>query len=165
MVLSLQEKKAVITTVSKVNEGALSAVVADPYNIPTNKINELRKKGRELGVYIYIVRNTLLRRIVRNTSFNCLKDSFFGPTLIAYSLEHPGSGARLLRDFSESNTAFKVKAIAFEGELIPVSNIDRLATLPTYEEALSLLVSTMKEASAGKLVRTLAALRNVKANA
>ncbi|KAA1308470.1 50S ribosomal protein L10, partial [Escherichia coli] len=48
------------------------------------------------------------------------------------------------------------------GEFIPASNIDRLATLPTYEEAIARLMSTMKEAAAGKLVRTLAALRDQK---
>lgn len=50
---------------------------------------------------------------------------------------------------------FEVKAAAFEGELIPASQIDRLATLPTYEEAIARLMATMKEAAAGKLVRTL----------
>ncbi|MGQ7167327.1 50S ribosomal protein L10, partial [Escherichia sp. R-CC3] len=91
-----------------------------------------------------------------------LKDAFVGPTLIAYSMEHPGAAARLFKEFAKANAKFEVKAAAFEGELIPASQIDRLATLPTYEEAIARLMATMKEASAGKLVRTLAAVRDAK---
>jgi len=77
-------------------------------------------------------------------------------------MEHPGAAARLFKDFAKANAKFEVKAAAFEGELIPASQIDRLATLPTYEEAIARLMATMKEASAGKLVRTLAAVRDAK---
>ncbi|MDU4349967.1 MAG: 50S ribosomal protein L10, partial [Klebsiella michiganensis] len=114
------------------------------------------------GVYMRVVRNTLLRRVVEGTQFECLKDTFVGPTLIAYSMEHPGAAARLFKEFAKANAKFEVKAAAFEGELIPASQIDRLATLPTYEEAIARLMATMKEASAGKLVRTLAAVRDAK---
>ncbi len=85
-----------------------------------------------------------------------------GPTLIAFSAEHPGAAARLFKAFAKDNAKFEVKAAAFEGELIPAAQIDRLATLPTYEEAIARLMGTMKEAAAGKLVRTLAALRDQK---
>ncbi len=124
-------------------------------------MTELRKAGREAGVYMRVVRNTLLRRVVEGTQFECLKDTFVGPTLIAYSMEHP---ALLLvcSKFAKANAKIEVKAAAFEGELIPASQIDRLATLPTYEEAIARLMATMKEASAGKLVRTLAAVRDAK---
>lgn len=125
-------------------------------------MTELRKAGREAGVYMRVVRNTLLRRVVEGTQFECLKDTFVGPTLIAYSMEHPGAAARLFKEFAKANAKFEVKVAAFEGELIPASQIDRLATLPTYEEAIARLMATMKEASAGKLVRTLAAVRDAK---
>lgn len=110
-------------------------------------MTELRKAGREAGVYMRVVRNTLLRRAVEGTPFECLKDAFVGPTLIAYSMEHPGAAARLFKEFAKANAKFEVKAAAFEGELIPASQIDRLATLPTYEEAIARLMATMKEAS------------------
>ncbi|MDI5035071.1 50S ribosomal protein L10, partial [Salmonella enterica subsp. enterica serovar Montevideo] len=140
----------------------LSAVVADSRGVTVDKMTELRKAGREAGVYMRVVRNTLLRRVVEGTQFECLKDTFVGPTLIAYSMEHPGAAARLFKEFAKANAKFEVKAAAFEGELIPASQIDRLATLPTYEEAIARLMATMKEASAGKLVRTLAAVRDAK---
>ncbi|MBO1929213.1 50S ribosomal protein L10 [Providencia rettgeri] len=110
--------------------------------------------------FISVLFVTLIRRAVEGTSYDVLKDVFVGPTLIAFSNEHPGAGARLFKEFAKANPAFEIKAAAFEGELI--KDIDRLATLPTYDEAIARLMSTMKEAAAGKLVRTLAALRDQK---
>ncbi|NHB93542.1 50S ribosomal protein L10 [Photorhabdus cinerea] len=159
MALNLQDKQAIVAEVSEVAKGALSAVVADSRGVTVGKMTELRKAGREAGVYIRVVRNTLIRRAVEGTEYECLKEAFIGPTLIAFSNEHPGAAARLFKEFAKANPAFEIKAAAFEGEFIPAANIDRLATLPTYEEAIARLMSTMKEAVAGKLVRTLAALR------
>ncbi|MBS9434395.1 MULTISPECIES: 50S ribosomal protein L10 [Photorhabdus] len=159
MALNLQDKQAIVAEVSEVAKGALSAVVADSRGVAVDKMTELRKAGREAGVYIRVVRNTLVRRAVEGTAYECLKEAFIGPTLIAFSNEHPGAAARLFKEFAKANPAFEIKAAAFEGEFISAANIDRLATLPTYEEAIARLMSTMKEAVAGKLVRTLAALR------
>ncbi|STV39314.1 50S ribosomal protein L10 [Klebsiella pneumoniae] len=131
MALNLQDKQAIVAEVSEVAKGALSAVVADSRGVTVDKMTELRKAGREAGVYMRVVRNTLLRRVVEGTQFECLKDTFVGPTLIAYSMEHPGAAARLFKEFAKANAKFEVKAAAFEGELIPASQIDRLATLPT----------------------------------
>ncbi|KMW71067.1 50S ribosomal protein L10 [Photorhabdus luminescens subsp. luminescens] len=162
MALNLQDKQAIVAEVSEVAKGALSAVVADSRGVAVDKMTELRKAGREAGVYIRVVRNTLIRRAVEGTAYECLKEAFIGPTLIAFSNEHPGAAARLFKEFAKANPAFEIKAAAFEGEFIPAANIDRLATLPTYEEAIARLMSTMKEAVAGKLVRTLAALRELR---
>jgi large subunit ribosomal protein L10 len=162
MAKNLQDKQAIVAEVSEVAKGALSAVVADSRGVTVAKMTELRKAGRDEGVYMRVVRNTLLRRVVEGTPFGCLKDTFVGPTLIAFSNGHPGAAARLFKAFAKDNAKFTVKAAAFEGEFISAENIDRLATLPTYDEAISRLMSAMKEASAGKLVRTLAALRDQK---
>ncbi len=86
MALNLQDKQAIVAEVSEVAKGALSAVVADSRGVTVDKMTELRKAGREAGVYMRVVRNTLLRRAVEGTPFECLKDAFVGPTLIAYSL-------------------------------------------------------------------------------
>lgn len=88
MALNLQDKQAIVAEVSEVAKGALSAVVADSRGVTVDKMTELRKAGREAGVYMRVVRNTLLRRVVEGTQFECLKDTFVGPTLIAYSMEH-----------------------------------------------------------------------------
>ena len=162
MALGLEDKKAIVAEVSEAAKGALSAVAADSRGVTVAKMTALRQSAREAGVYMRVVRNTLLTRAVEGSDFECMKDVFVGPTLIAFSNEHPGAAARLFKEFAKGNDKFSIKGGAFQCEFIPAAQIDRLATLPTYEEAIAKLMATMKEASAGKLVRTLAALRDKK---
>jgi large subunit ribosomal protein L10 len=162
MALGLEDKKAIVAEVNEAAKGALSAVVADSRGVTVDKMTVLRKTAREAGVYIRVVRNTLLRRAVEGTEYECLNDVLTGPTLIAFSNEHPGAAARLFKEFAKANQKFEIKAGAFNGEFIAAAQIDRLATLPTYDEAIAKLMATMKEASAGKLVRTIAAVRDQK---
>ncbi|MCZ2722522.1 50S ribosomal protein L10 [Marinomonas sp. 15G1-11] len=161
MALGLEDKKAIVAEVSEAAKVALSAVVADSRGVTVGNMTALRKEAREAGVYVRVVRNTLARRAVDGTDFECLKDSFVGPTLIAFSNEHPGAAARLLKKFAKDNDAFEVKALAFNGELMAAGDIDRLATLPTYDEAISRLMSVIQGATS-KFVRTLAAVRDLK---
>ena len=162
MALGFEDKKAIVAEVTEAAKGALSAVAADSRGVTVAKMTALRKSAREAGVYMRVVRNTLLIRSVEGSDFECMKDVFVGPTLIAFSNEHPGAAARLFKEFAKANDKFSIKGGAFQGEFIPAAQIDRLATLPTYEEALAKLMATMKEAAAGKLVRTIAALRDKK---
>ena len=159
MALGLEDKKAIVAEVQEAAKGALSAVVADSRGVSVETMTELRKQAREAGVWLKVVRNTLARRAVEGTDYECLNESFVGPTLIAFSTEHPGAGARILKDFAKGNDKFELKTAVFEGQVV---SVDMLASLPTYDEAIAKLMSTMKEAAAGKLVRTLAALREQK---
>ncbi len=158
MALNIEDKKQIVADVSEYAKKALSAVCADSCGIPVAQMTKLRKAARDNNVYLHVVRNTLLARAVEGTEFECMKDQFKGPTLIGLSLEHPGAAARLFKEFAQKNDKFTVKALAFEGVLYDGKDIDVLATLPTHDEALARLMSVMKEAAAGKLVRTLAAL-------
>jgi len=157
--LELEDKKAIVAEVQEVAQNALSAVVADSRGVTVDAMTALRKEAREAGVWMKVVRNTLARRAVEGTSYECLNDTFVGPTLIAFSSEHPGAAARIFKAFAKENDAFEIKAGAFEGEVV---DFNMLATLPTYDEAIAKLMSVMKEASAGKLVRTIAAIRDQK---
>lgn len=159
MALGLKDKKAIVAEVQQAAQDALSAVVADSRGVSVVDMTALRKEAREAGVSIRVVRNTLARRAVEGTAYECLTGSFVGPTLIAFSNEHPGAGARILSDFAKGNTNLEIRAAAFEGE---VTDVKLLASLPTYDEAIAKLMSVMKEASAGKLVRTIAAIRDQK---
>lgn len=162
MALGLEDKKAIVAEVQEAAKGALSAVVADSRGVTVTKMDALRKQAREAGVWLKVVRNTLARRAVEGTEFECLADSFVGPSIIAFSTEHPGAGARILRDFAKDNDKLELKAAAFEGTIV---DINMLATLPTKDEAIAKLMSVFKEASAGKLVRTIAAVRDQKEQA
>lgn len=159
MAIKLDDKKAIVAEVQEAAIGALSAVVADARGVTVGKITELRKQAREAGVWMKVVRNTLVRRAVSGTEFECLSNAFVGPTLIAFSKEHPGAAARIFKDFAKDNAKFELKGAAFNDATV---SIDVLASLPTRNEAIARLMSTMKEAAAGKLVRTIAAVRDQK---
>lgn len=159
MALNLDDKKAIVAEVQEAAQGALSAVVADARGVAVSDMTALRKEARENGVWLKVVRNTLARRAVEGTDYECLNDVFVGPTLIAFSNEHPGAGARILREFAKENDKLELKSAAFEGDVVDIA---MLASLPTYDEAIAKLMSVMKEAAAGKLVRTIAAIRDQK---
>lgn len=159
MALGLVEKQAIVAEVQTAAKEALSGVVADSRGVTVEAMTALRKEAREAGVWMKVVRNTLARRAVEGTDFECLTDTLVGPTLIAFSNEHPGAAARILSKFAKENENFELKGAAFEGE---VTDIAMLATLPTYDEAIAKLMGTIKEAAAGKLVRTIAAIRDQK---
>ncbi len=159
MAIGLEDKKAIVAEVQQAAKDAVSAVVADARGVTVTDMTALRKEAREAGVSIRVVRNTLAKRAVEGTDYECLVDTFVGPTLIAFSSDHPGAGARILKAFAKDNDKMELKAAAFEGE---VTDIALLASLPTYDEAIAKLMSVMKEASAGKLVRTIAAIRDQK---
>jgi len=159
MAINLDDKKAIVAEVQEAASGAQSAVVADSRGVTVEAITALRKEARENGVWMKIVRNTLARRAVQGTDFECLVESFKGPTLIAFSNEHPGAAARIFKEFAKTNADFELKTAAYEGNEV---DVELLAKLPTYDEAIARLMSAMKEASAGKLVRTIAAVRDQK---
>ena len=162
MALGLNEKKAIVAEVQEAASGALSAVVADARGVTVDAMTALRKEARENGVWMKVVRNTLAKRAIEGTEVECIKDVLTGPSLIAISKEHPGAAARIFKNFAKENELFELKAAAFEGELV---DVNMLASLPTYDEAIAKLMAVMKEAAAGKLVRTIAAVRDQKEEA
>ena len=161
MAIRLEDKKAIVAEVNEAAQAALSAVVVDARGVTVSAMTGLRKEAREAGVYVRVVRNTLLRRAVAGTQYEVLSDVFTGPTLIAFSNEHPGAAARIFKEFAKGQDKFEIKAAAFEGNLIAANQIDALATLPTFDEAVSQLMSVIQGATS-KLARTLAAVRDQK---
>ncbi|WWO95494.1 MAG: 50S ribosomal protein L10 [Candidatus Dasytiphilus stammeri] len=165
MPLKFREKKALVKKLNETAKKAVSVVLADNCGITVNKMNLLRKTGRELGISIHIVRNTLLQFIVKGTSFEKkLEKLFIGPTLIAFAYQHPGAAARLLQDFAKNNpTKLNIKAAFFDGKLmLTEKEIDYLAQLPTYEESLEIFIRVLQETAIGRFIRTLIAYRNKK---
>jgi large subunit ribosomal protein L10 len=129
-------------------------------------------QARKSGVFMKVVKNTLARRAVAGTSFECMKDSLKGPLILAFSKEEPGAAARVMKDFAKDNEKLVVTAVAFGGKLLPKSDLDRLAKLPTREQAIATLMAVMKAPITkfvrtlnephAKLVRTVAAVRDQK---
>ena len=155
MALSLEQKKAVVEEVAEVARSAHSVVAAENRGLTVMEMTELREKAKQSGVYLRVVRNTLARRAVEGTQFECVQDRLRGPLVLAFSRDEPGSAARVVRNYAKSNHKLSVSFVAFDGKAMDPPAIDQLASLPTREEALAMLMSVLL-APATKLVRTVA---------
>ena len=153
MAIGLEEKKQIVSDVNQAAASALSAVLADYRGVNVDELTALRKIARENQVYLRVVRNTLLKRAIEDTDFECIKEVLEGPTLLALSKEDPGAAARVLKDFAEENESFQIRALSICGELLDANQIDVLAKLPTMDQARSMLMSVML-APITKLART-----------
>jgi len=170
--LNLEDKRAIVVSVNAAASEALSAVVADYRGLSVAEMTNLRHKARETGVYLKVVRNTLAKRAVEGTDYECLTDALVGPTVLAFSQEDPGAAARLIKDFAKDHDALEVKALAIGGVAYDAKDIDILAKLPTRDEAIAQLMSVMQAPVAkfvrtlnevpGKFVRTMAAVKDKK---
>jgi len=172
VVLKLEDKKAIVSEVAVVAKQAISLVAAEYSGLTVSKLTELRKSARSSGVYMRVVRNTLARRALEGTQFACMQPELVGPLVLAFSKDDPGAAARIIREFAKTNEKLKVKALAIDNKLLPAKDLDKLANLPTRDEAIAQLMSvmlapitklvrTMAEPHA-KLVRTVAAVRDAK---
>jgi large subunit ribosomal protein L10 len=154
--LRLEDKKAIVAEVAEVASDALSLVAADYCGLTVSEMTELRSKARDSGVYLRVVRNTLAKRALADTDFACISDSLSGPLALAFSQEDPGAAARVIHEFVKTHDTLEVKALSMDGQLLAASDLARVASLPTREQAISMLMSVM-QAPISKLVRTLAA--------
>ena len=111
MALNIDQKKAIVAEVAEVAGQALSAVAADYRGLSVTEMNDLRARARNSGVYLRVVRNTLARRAVEGTEFECMQDALLGPLVLAFSQEEPGAAARLIRDYVKENDKLEVKLL------------------------------------------------------
>jgi large subunit ribosomal protein L10 len=141
--IGLEDKKQIVSEVNTAANSALSAVLADYRGVTVSDMTELRKSARANNVYLRVVRNTLLKKAVEGTEFECIQEVLVGPTILAFSEEDPGAAARVLKDFAKEKKDFEIKALSVGGKL-----------LPTHDQALSILMSVML-APVTKLARTM----------
>ncbi len=172
MPLSLQQKQAVVTEVADVAAEAHSVIAAEYEGLSVAEMTDLRIAARESNVFLKVVKNTLAKRAFAGTDYDCMGESLNGQLVYAFSLDEPGSAARVIKEYSGKNEKLVVKLVAFGGELLDPSEIKRLASLPTLDQALSMLMAVMQapvekltrtlNEVPGKLVRTVAAVRDSK---
>ena len=173
MALSLEEKQAIVADVAKIAAIAHSAVAAEYTGLSSNDMNDLRSEARKGGVYLRIVKNSLAKRAVEGTDYACMSETFTGPLILAFSQEDPGSAARVVKAFAKEHENLVVKSLSVGGQLLAASELERLASLPTKDQAISMLMSVMQAPVTklartinevpGTMVRTFAAVRDQKA--
>ncbi len=155
MPLNLEDKKALVAEVNAVAAKALSVVGAENRGLTVGQMTSLRAKARKEGVYMRVVKNTLARKAVAGTSFECISPALKGPLVLAFSKDDPGAAARVVKAFAKDNEKLVTTLVSLGGQLLGPKDIERVASLPTREQALSQLMGLMK-APISKFVRTLA---------
>ena len=120
-------------------------VAAEYAGTTVSQMTAMRKKARESGVYLRVVKNTLAARAVEGTDYECVKDALTGPLLYAFSTEEPGAAGRLIKEFAKGNDKLKPKVVSVEGKLLPATHVEVLASLPTREQALAMLARVLAE--------------------
>jgi large subunit ribosomal protein L10 len=155
MALNLEDKKALVAEVAEVAAQAQSVVAAEYRGLSVGQMTELRAKARKSGVYMRVVKNTLARKALVGTAFESMGPKLKGPLVLAFSKDDPGAAARVVKDFAKVNEKLVAMLVSLGGQVLPGAELERVASLPTREQALSMLLGVLK-APIQKFVRTLA---------
>ncbi|HWN30032.1 MAG TPA: 50S ribosomal protein L10 [Burkholderiales bacterium] len=171
MGLNLEQKKAVVAEVSAQLAKAQAVVIAEYRGTQVGAMTQLRAKARGAGVYFRVLKNTLARRAMANTSFAGLSDKMMGPLAYGISAD-PVAAAKILQEFAKENENFVIRGGAMANLVMTSRDIANLAKMPSRKQLLARLVGTMQAPIAkfvrtlnevpGKFVRTLAAIRDQK---
>ncbi len=156
MALNIEDKKRIVEEVAAIAADAKSAIAIDYHGIAANRMTDLRKQAREQSVRIRVIKNSLARRALADTPFACMNEHLSGPMMVAFSLDDPAAAARIIHSLVKEIKDIEVKLISLDGELHDISKLKKLAELPTYDQAVSLMMAVMK-AAIEKLLRTIKA--------
>ncbi|MCH1416889.1 MAG: 50S ribosomal protein L10 [Gammaproteobacteria bacterium] len=169
MPLNLTQKQDLVKEMTAVLNDAEVVLTADYSGLTANELNELRKSTREAGVFVKLVKNNMLKMALKESQFSSMSENIFGPQIVAVGKEDAGKFAKSIKDFIDKHENLKPKAINYQGQDLDISELQKLASLPTYEEAISKLLSVMQgpikklmgtmQAVPGKLVRTIDAVK------
>ena len=172
MALNLEDKKALVAEVAEVAAKAQSVVAAEYRGLTVGQMTDLRSRARKSGVYMRVIKNTLARKALAGTSFESVGPKLRGPLVLAFSKDDPGAAARVVKDFSKTNDKLVATLVSLGGQVLPGNELEKVASLPTREQALSMLLGVLKApiqkfvgtlaAPASKLARTVAAVRDQK---
>jgi large subunit ribosomal protein L10 len=147
-------------------------VGAENRGLTVAQMTELRAKARAQGVYMRVVKNTLARKAIVGTPYECIGKALKGPLVLAFSKDEPGAAARVVKSFAKDHDKLVTTLVSLGGQLFGAKEIDKVASLPTREQALAQLLGVLKAPIAklartlaephAKLVRTIAAIRDLK---
>lgn len=175
MALRLDDKKAMVAEVAAVAANAQSVVAAEYRGLTVTQMTDLRAKARKNGVYLRVVKNTLARKAIAGTAFECVGKSLKGPLILAFSKDDPGAAARLVKAFAKDHDKLKPTVLSLGGSALTAKDLDKVASLPTKQQALAQLLGVLQAPIAkfvrtvaephAKLVRTIAAVKDKKAAA
>lgn len=148
MGLNLDDKKAVVAEVSAQVANAQTIAVAEYRGIAVGDLTALRAKARESGVYLRVLKNTLVRRAIAGTPFEGLAADLTGPLIYGISTD-PVAAAKVLNDFAKGNDKIVLRAGSYAGNTLDKAGVQALASIPSREELLAKLLGVMQALVSG----------------
>lgn len=148
MGLNLDDKKAVVAEVSAEVANAQTIAIAEYRGIEVGHLTKLRAQARDAGVYLRVLKNTLVRRAVADTPFAGLADQMVGPLIYGISTD-PVAAAKVLNDFAKTNDKLVIKAGCYAGNVLDKAGVQALASIPSREELLAKLLGVMQAPVSG----------------
>ena len=148
MALNLSQKQDVVAQVAEIAANAHSLVAVEYKGTTVEQMTAMRKMARETGVFLKVIKNTLAARAVAGTEYEVAQESLVGPLLYAFSTEEPGAAGRLIKEFAKGNDKLQPKVVVVGGQQYPASHVEVLASLPTRDQALSMLARVLAEPAA-----------------
>ena len=172
MPLNLTQKQDLVKEMAAILSDAEVVLTADYSGLTSNELNELRKTTREAGVFLKLVKNNMLKMALKDSDYESIGEKVTGPQILATSSENPGDFAKLVKKFIDDHKTIELKSLAYKGKELELSEIKKLASLPSREQALAQLMSVMQapiqkllstmNAVPSKMVRTLDAVKQSK---
>jgi len=154
--LNRNDKQAVVTEVAAQAGKSQTLALAEYRGLTVAQLDNLRRQAREKGVYLHVLKNTLARRAVAGTSFECAAESMSGPLIYSFS-EDAVAAAKVLADFAKGNDKLVLKAGAYAGKALDANGVKSLASIPSKEVLLSQLLGLM-QSPVSRIARVLAAV-------
>ena len=133
MPLNLTQKQDLVKEMTAVLNDADVVLTADYSGLTANELNELRKSTREAGVFVKLVKNNMLKMALKESQFSSMSENIFGPQIVAVGKEDAGKFAKSIKEFIDKHENLKPKAINYQGQDLDISELKKLASLPTYE--------------------------------
>lgn len=139
-----EEKQQLVAEITEQFGRSKAIIVTDYRGLTVAQATELRSKLREAGIDYKVLKNTMTRRAAQAANLTGLEEYLTGPSAIAFSYDDPVAPAKVLYDFARKNKALELKGGVVEGRAVDAKEVESLASLPSREGLLSMLLSVMQ---------------------
>ncbi|GGO08582.1 50S ribosomal protein L10 [Saccharibacillus kuerlensis] len=140
----IQSKQEAVDVIAGKLRESVTTVVVDYRGLNVAQVTELRKQLREAGIEFQVLKNSLVRRATAAAELSDLDAVLTGPTAIAFGTEDVVTPAKILNDFAKANDALELKGGVVEGRVVSADELKALASLPSREGLLSMLLSVLQ---------------------
>ncbi len=159
--MNRDDKAQAISELESAIGGATNAFLIDFKGITVPQVTELRKQVRETKSGYVVVKNTLALIALKDSPIIAMKEKFTGPTAIAFNASDAVALAKALTKFAKDVPAVQFKGALLDGQVVPASQIQAIASLPSRQELVSKLLFLLQSPMRGLVTVLQANIRNL----